>query len=311
MDKHSLSAAGKGAALLPVAFVLMLCLPLVAASDYMVLVANIGCTVGIVVLGMVVLVGYTGQLSLGNVAFYSIGAYIAAITATRWNLNPWLGLVLAFVLTGMVGTLIGIPSFNLRGPFLVIVTIGFAEIVKILALNLVNLTGGPFGISGIPPIPFFGIDLSEPVPFYYFITVILFAMIFLIRRVRDSRTGRAMMAVMNDEIAADIMGVNVNRIKLLSFTISASFAGLGGALFAYFSAYIVTDMFTFNESAQYLVMTVVGGFNALFSPLVGVFLTMLPELLRFLQEYYMLIFSFILMVSVVFAAWRQNKQMEE
>lgn len=309
MNKKSLAIGGPWW-MLPIAFAAMLCLPLTSSSDYMVLVACIGCSVGVVVLGMVVLVGFTGQLSLGNVAFYSIGAYTAAITSTRWGVNPWIGLLLAAVTTGLVGALIGIPSFNLRGPFLVIVTIGFSEIVKILSMNLVGITGGPFGISGVQPLSFFGYELTEAIPFYYFIITVLFVMIFLIRRVRDSRTGRAMVAVMNDEIAADIMGVDVNRVKLLSFSISAMFAGIGGAMFAYFSAYVVTDMFTFNESAQYLVMTVIGGFSPLYSPLVAILLTMLPEVLRFLQEYYMLIFSFILLVSVLVAAWRQNKAAE-
>jgi branched-chain amino acid transport system permease protein len=260
-----------------------------------------------VVLGLVVLVGFTGLISLGQVAFYSIGSYVAAIATTRLGLSPWLALIIAPVVAAGFGVLVGIPAFNLRGPFLVIITIGFAEIARILVLNMEPITGGPFGISLIPSLKLARVSLSTPMLFYYFMVVVLSLAIFAIARIRNSRTGRALIAVRDDELAAEIMGVNTKHYKVLSFALSAALAGFAGALYAFLTGYIGPDLYTFNESASYLCMSVLGGFSPIFSPLFAVVLTLLPELLRGLKDYYMLFFSFILMVLVLFAAWRQHK----
>ena len=285
-----------------------LLIPLFARSNFQLMVLGMGSIAGLTVLGMVVLIGYTGLLSLGNVAFFSIGAYIMAITTTRLYINPWFGLFFSAIGAALCGALVGIPSFKLRGPFLVIITVGFAEIIRLLSINLVELTGGPFGISLIPHLQFFGISLSRPFNFYYFVIVVLALVVFAIYRIRDSRIGRAMVSVKNDEIAAEILGINVKRIKLLSFTISALLAGFAGGLFAAFIGYIVSDMFTPRESSLYLVMTVMGGFTPVFSAISAIVITMLPEMLRFLQAYYLLIFSVILLVSILLVSWRQHRE---
>jgi branched-chain amino acid transport system permease protein len=260
-----------------------------------------------VVLGLVVLAGYTGLISLGQVAFYSIGSYVGAIITTRLGWSPWLVLLIAPTVAAAFGVLVGIPTFNLRGPFLVIITIGFAEIIRILVINLEHLTGGPFGISRIPPLTLAGLDLSRPLYFYYFIIVVLALAMYGAIRLRNSRVGRALIAIRDDELTAEVMGVNVKYYKIMSFALSAFLAGLAGALYAFLASYIGPDLYTFNESALYLCMSVLGGFSAVASPLAGILLTLLPELLRSLKDYYMLFFSFILMVLVLFAAWREHK----
>lgn len=286
-------------------------LPLLLQSDYLVMVADMGAITGLVVLGLVVLVGFTGLLSLGQVAFYAIGAYTAAIFSTKLGFSPWLGLLAAGLIAGIWGLIIGLPAFNLQGPFLVIITIGFAEIVRILLLNMQDITGGPFGISQIPQLTIGGFIISSPIIFYYFIIITLALFVFAVNRLRASRIGRALVSIRDDEVAAEIMGVDVRRYKLISFTISAVLAGIAGAFYAYLTSYIVPDLFTFNESAQYLSITVLGGFNSIGSPLIGIFLTLLPELLRSLKDYYMLFFSFILIILIVIVAWRQYRAMEE
>jgi len=284
-----------------------LVLPLVLRSDYLILVADMGAVVALVVLGLVVLVGFTGLISLGQVAFYSIGAYVGAIFTTSLGWSPWLVLLVAPTVAAAFGVLVGIPAFNLRGPFLVIITIGFAEIVRILVMNLEHLTGGPFGISRIPSLKLAGMDLARPVFFYYFILLLLAGAVCGAIRLRRSRIGRALVAIRDDELTAEVMGVNVKYYKVLSFGFSAFLAGLAGALYAFLTSYIGPDLFTFNESASYLCMSVLGGFSALVSPLFAVLLTLLPELLRSLKDYYMLFFSFLLMVLVLFAAWREHR----
>jgi branched-chain amino acid transport system permease protein len=287
--------------------VLALLLPLILQSDYLILVTDMGAVVGLIVLGLVVLAGYTGLVSLGQVAFYSIGAYVGAIVTTRLGWSPWVLLLIAPTVAAAFGVLVGIPAFNLRGPFLVIITIGFAEIIRILEINLEHLTGGPFGISRIPSLKLAGLDLARPLFFYYFIAVLLALAMYAAIRLRKSRVGRALIAIRDDELTAEVMGVNVKYYKIMSFAISAFLAGFAGALYAFLTSYIGPDLYTFNESALYLCMSVLGGFSAVVSPLVGVLLTLLPELLRSLKDYYMLFFSFILMVLVLFAAWREHK----
>ncbi|WP_231967989.1 branched-chain amino acid ABC transporter permease [Thermanaeromonas toyohensis] len=282
-------------------------LPLVLESEYLLLVTDMGAAIALVVLGLVVLTGFTGLLSLGQVAFYALGAYTSAVLSTRLGISPWIGLLAACVMGGIWGIIIGLPAFNLREPFLVMVTIGFAEIVRIMALNLQSITGGPFGISHIPQLELLGVSISKPLLFYYFILTLVTLCILGVNRLRSSRIGRAMVAIRDDEVAAEIMGVNVRRYKVMSFAISALLASLGGAFYAHLTSYIVIDLFSFNESASYLTMAVLGGFNTIGSALVSVVLTLLPELLRALKDYYMLFFSLVLMILVVFVAWREFK----
>jgi len=295
----------KQLALLGAVFAMVL--PLILNSDYLILVTDMGAVVAFIVLGLVVLAGFTGLVSLGQVAFYSIGSYVAAIVTTRLGLSPWFMLLIAPTVAAAFGVLVGIPAFNLRGPFLVIITIGFAEIIRILVINLEHLTGGPFGISRIPSLKLAGLDLARPLFFYYFIIVLLALAMYGAIRLRKSRVGRALIAIRDDELTAEVMGVNVKYYKIMSFALSAFLAGFAGALYAFLTGYIGPDLYTFNESASYLCMSVLGGFSAVVSPLVGVLLTLLPELLRSLKDYYMLFFSFILMVLVLFAAWREHK----
>jgi len=295
----------KQLALLGAVFAMVL--PLILNSDYLILVTDMGAVVAFIVLGLVVLAGFTGLVSLGQVAFYSIGSYVAAIVTTRLGLSPWFMLLIAPTVAAAFGVLVGIPAFNLKGPFLVIITIGFAEIIRILVINLEHLTGGPFGISRIPSLKLAGLDLARPLFFYYFIIVLLALAMYGAIRLRKSRVGRALIAIRDDELTAEVMGVNVKYYKIMSFALSAFLAGFAGALYAFLTGYIGPDLYTFNESASYLCMSVLGGFSAVVSPLVGVLLTLLPELLRSLKDYYMLFFSFILMVLVLFAAWREHK----
>jgi branched-chain amino acid transport system permease protein len=284
-----------------------LVLPQALRNPYLLYVADTGLVYALAVLGLVVLVGYTGLLSLGQVAFYAVGAYSSALLSLRLHFPVWGAIAGAMAIAALWGVLVGLPSFKLEGPFLVIITIGFAEIVRLFVLNAQALTGGPFGLSQIAPLAVGSLKLNTPQTFYYFIVLLDLVVVGGVMRLRGSRVGRAMRAVRDDELAAGAMGINVQLYKVTAFVVSAVLAGLSGALYAHLTSYLNPDLFTFNASANFLTMNVVGGIESVVGGVISaVAVTILPETLRFLKDYYMLIFSIILMVLVLFTAWFEN-----
>lgn len=293
-------------ALIAVASLVLLMLPMVT-SKYKILVIDFGILAAMTVLGLVVLVGYTGQLTLGQIAYYAIGSYTVGILYSRFGVSPWIGVILGVILAALFGVLIGIPAFNLRGPFLAIITIGFFEIVDILLTNLSEITGGPFGIMGIGGLKIGEYNISKQIPFYYFTLALLVLIVIGVLRLRNSRIGRAMIAVMNDETVAPMLGVNPKQMKLISFGLAAALAGLAGALYATCATFIVPEAFTSANSSLYLAMSVISGFNALLAPVVAVVVNMLPELMREFENSYLLIFSVVLIIVIMISAWQQYK----
>lgn len=286
--------------------VFLLALPTMT-SKYKILVIDFGILAAITVLGLVVLVGFTGQLTLGQIAYYAIGSYTVGILYIHLAVSPWIGVILGTLVAALFGVMVGIPSFNLRGPFLSIMTISFFEIVEILLTNLSDITGGPFGLSGIKGLTVGGFNLSKQIPFYYFTLALLLLIVIGVLRLRKSRIGRAMIAVNNDETAAPMLGVNPKSIKLISFGLAAGLAGLSGGLYATCATYIVPEAFTSSNSSLYLAMSVISGFNAWIAPVVAVVLNMLPELMRELEDYYLLVFSIVLIIVIMISAWQQYK----
>lgn len=287
--------------------VAFLALPQLLKNPYLLYVADTGLVYALAVIGLVVLVGYTGLLSLGQAAFYAVGAYSSALLSLKLHFPIWGAILGAMVIAALWGVLVGLPSFKLEGPFLVIITIGFAEIVRLFVLNAQGLTGGPFGLSQIKPIALGSLALNTPQTFYYFILALNLLLVAAIMRLGRSRVGQAMQAVRDDELAAGAMGINVQFFKVMAFAISALLAGLSGALYAHLTSYLNPDLFTFNTSANFLTMNVVGGIESAVGGVVSaVAVTILPEALRFLKDYYMLIFSVILMVLVLLTAWLEN-----
>lgn len=280
-------------------------------SNYKVLVLDVGLLMGMIVVGLLVLVCFTGQLSLGQIAYYAIGAYITGYSNTVWELNPWFAVILGATIALLFGLLIGIPSFNLDGPFLAIVTIGFYKIIHIILMDWDEVTGGPFGMKGIKPLSCASLDFSKPVPFYYLTLALLVIFVIFTNRIRNSSVGRSMIAVMNDEPASVMIGINPKKVKLLSFGFSAFIAGLGGSLYAVLIGYIVPDAFKFSDSILVLAMAVISGTNAILAPVVAVIINSVPEMLRFLERYYLLIFSVVLLVFIISFAYREYKSNTE
>jgi branched-chain amino acid transport system permease protein len=248
-------------------------------------------------LGLNIVVGFVGLLNLGFVAFYAIGAYLWAIFGSPqanqfiagglFPLSPnwfFVFLLLSIAVGALTGTFLGLPVLRLRGDYLAIVTLGFAEVVRALVNNLdkpVNLTNGPRGISPItkpplffqPVLEFIGLKFTEaelyPLYFYFLILVMVCVIVLVTRRLEDSRIGRAWKAIREDEIAAAAMGVPVVRMKLLGFAVGASFASAVGVLFAAKQVFINPESFTFMESIGVLSMVILGGMGSIPGAILG------------------------------------------
>lgn len=249
-------------------------------------------------LGLNIVVGYAGLLDLGYIAFYAVGAYLYAIFASPhfdWHVSAWVILPMGAALACLFGATLGAPTLRLRGDYLAIVTLGFGEIVRLFMNNLdrpVNITNGPQGINLIDGISLFGYRLesgftlfgmrfSGDYAYYYLFLALALLTIFICVRLENSRIGRAWVAIREDEIAAQAMGINTRNVKLLAFAMGASFGGVAGGLFASFQGFVSPESFTLMESVMVVCMVVLGGMGNIAGVILGaVLLTITPEFLR-------------------------------
>ncbi len=258
-------------------------------------------------LGLNIVVGYAGLLDLGYVAFFAIGAYsVALLTSPElgfMNLTFWQALPLAVACGVVSGILLGIPVLKMRGDYLAIATLGFGEIIRILVLSdfLRPWVGGAQGIGKIPK-PFVGsIELSSPQEIYYLILGGCFLVGFISWRLRDSRLGRAWMAIREDEDVAQAMGINLVSTKLLAFATGAAFSALSGAIFASKLGSVYPHSFNVMISINILCLIIVGGMGSIPGVIVGAFaLVGLPELLREFAEYRLLVYGAALVAMMLY-----------
>ena len=259
-------------------------------------------------LGLNIVVGYAGLLDLGYVAFYALGAYTMGIlTSTgplgQGNLNFWLALPVAAIVGVLWGLLLGFPVLRMRGDYLAIVTLGFGEIIRILATSdwLSSFEGGPQGILHIPNPVFFGFQMNQPQTMYYLVIAGSLLAAFVTIRLRDSRLGRQWMAMREDEDVAEAMGINLVQTKLLAFAIGAAFSALAGAIFAARLGNIFPHSFSLIVSINALALIIVGGLGSIPGVIVGsLILVGLPELLREFTEYRFLMYGILLIVMMLF-----------
>ncbi len=255
------------------------------------ILVNIGIAI-ILALGLNLITGITGQLSLGHAAFMSIGAFSGAILTIKLGLPFSLNIVASGLIAAFSGIIIGFPTLRLSGDYLAIATIGFAEIIKVIFLNL-DITNRALGLS--VPLP----HTPVPLPFYVWFVAIL--SIAAVSAIQNSRFGRALQAIREDEIAAEAMGINATRYKIQAFAIGAFFAGVGGAFYAHFIAYINPSDFAFLKSVDILNMVVLGGLGSVPGTVLGAsILTIAPEFLRFMQQYRMLVYGALLVFMMIF-----------
>lgn len=281
---------------------LLLALPLLFPGNYYVTV--VGAAAGlhaILAVGLNLLMGYAGQISLGHAAFFGLGAYASAILTTRYGWSPWPALGLGLVLTGLVAYVIARPVLRLKGHYLAMATLGFGIIIHILLVQTGDLTGGPDGIGGIPPLSLFGWVIDTDERWYVFIAAALLLVVLLALNLIDSRTGRALRALHGSEVAAAMMGIDTTAAKTAVFVLAALTAGLAGSLFAHQQAFVSPDSFNFFVSIELVTMVVLGGIASTWGAILGaVILTLLPELLVVFEDYEVLIFGAILMLIMIF-----------
>ncbi len=255
-------------------------------------------------LGLNIVVGLAGLLDLGYVAFYAVGAYTYALLNYHYHLGFWLTLPLGGLLAACFGILLGFPVLRLRGDYLAIVTLGFGEIIRLILENWGEFSQGPSGISNIPRPGFFGIHLSLDnaiIYLYYLMVVFVILTIFIVNRLQNSRLGRAWIALREDEIACQAMGIDKRKTKLTAFALGAFWAGIVGVVFAAKTTFINPASFTFLESAIILSIVVLGGMGSIIGVILGAMILILtPEYLRFLSEYRMFAFGVILVLMMVF-----------
>ena len=255
-------------------------------------------------LGLNIVVGMAGLLDLGFVAFYAVGAYSYALLNHHFGLGFWTVLPIGAGLAAIAGIILGFPVLRLRGDYLAIVTLGFGEIIRLVLENWSEFSKGPSGISNIARPGFFGMELSleQSLLYMYFIMIVfLIITIFVVNRLQDSRLGRAWLALREDEIACQAMGIDKMKTKLAAFSLGAFWAGIMGVIFAAKTTFINPASFTFLESAIILSIVVLGGMGSIVGVICGAFiLILMPEYLRALSEYRMLAFGGILVAMMVF-----------
>ena len=242
-----------------------------------------------------VICGITGQLSLGQAGFMAIGSYTTIILTQTAGMPLAVSIVIAALVTVVFGILIGFPTLKLQGDYLAIVTLGFGEIIRVLLVNFKNLTGGANGLR-------FTTIFAARADYAYLIVIgMLVLVIVLLQNFVRSTYGRAILAVREDEIAANSNGVSVFKYKMIGFAIASCIAGVGGALYAPFIGFVKPDLASFNRSIDYLIFVVLGGLGSVTGSVVAAFvLTYLQEFLRFLQDYRLLIYPLILIFVMLF-----------
>ena len=260
-------------------------------------------------LGLNIIVGLAGLLNLGYAAFYAVGAYAYALLNRHLGLGFWGALPAAGLIAAGFGLALGFPVLRLRGDYLAIVTLGFGEIVRLVLENWSELANGPSGIAGIPraSLPGLETDLRGATLLLYYVALALAALAALVvARLRQSRIGRAWLALREDEIAAEAMGIDRTRTKLAALALGAGFAGVAGVLFAARTTFVNPASFTFLESAMTLAIVVLGGPGSVGGVVVAALvLVLLPEYLRPLAQYRMLAFGAALVLMMVLRARRQ------
>jgi branched-chain amino acid transport system permease protein len=255
-------------------------------------------------LGLNIVVGQAGLLHLGYAAFYAAGAYTYALLNYHFGVGFWLALPLGGVVAALFGILLGFPVLRLRGDYLAIVTLGFGEITRLVLENWNAFSFGPSGISGIPRPGFFGVEMNlqyATIYLYFLMIALCIFTIFVVRRLQDSRIGRAWLALREDEIACQAMGIDKTKAKMTAFALGSTWAGLVGVIFAAKTTFVNPASFTFLESAMILSMVVLGGMGSILGVVLGAFtLVLLPEYLRVFSDYRMLLFGTIMVIMMVF-----------
>ena len=270
------------------------------AGTYTVRILNLSLIYAVAVLGLQLIVGYTGQFSFGHAAFYGIGAYTSALLTMSYNLPILITFPLAAVTAGLAGWMVA-PILRLSGHYLAIATLAMGEIIFLLMINLKGITKGAYGLYGVP-FPSIGpLRIDTEFNYYFLASLILGIVFFFIRRLTNSRFGRSLKAVRENEIASLVSGVDAVRYKMKAFVIGTACAGLSGALYAHYLSYISPESFKLVISIEMVTMVVIGGLGSMWGGIVGALVvTLTPEILRFLADYRLVVYGSLLILFMMF-----------
>ena len=255
----------------------------------------------LITMGLSLLMGYAGQISIGHAAFFGIGAYISAILTTNYGMNPWACMVIGMAVTAVVAVLVGAPSLKLRGHYLAMATLAFGIIIFIIFNEEIEWTGGPDGMSGIPGLTLFGFEFNSVERYYYLVWGFVIAAFIFTVNVIQSGTGRALRAIHASESAAGAMGVDVSRFKILVFVYSAVLASLAGSFYAHYLNFVNPATFDLFFSIKLLIMIALGGMHNIWGAIVGTgLITFLSnEWLQYFEEFEVIVYGAILLFVTV------------
>lgn len=265
-------------------------------------------------LSLNLVIGFTGQFSLGHVTFYGLGAYITSLLMLRADMSFWPAALISAASVGAFGALLALPTLRLRGDYIAVVTLGFGEVFRLFLTNAIDLTRGPMGLPGIPSPVIAGFKINTKIEYYFFALIILLLVIIFLKRLTTSGFGLAMLSVKEDEIAASSIGIYPVRYKFWGFVIGAVIAGIMGSFYAVYTAFISPSSFQYSESISMVAMVVLGGLGNMVGAVMGaVILTVLPEALRFLSEFRMVIYGLAMVIMMIFrpnGIWGMDKRIK-
>ncbi len=270
---------------------LAILLPVFISNNYYVVIFNQILIYSIIVFGLNFITGLTGQTNLGTAGIMALGGYVSAILCTKCGWSPWFSTLLAVFAGYFIGVLLGYPSLKLKGVYLALTTLAFNEVVRLLSTNLTGLTGGTQGIKNIPRYSLFGFELDTNRKYYYFVLVIAVLMFLVSVRIVHSKWGREFKAVRDNIDALPSLGLDVKKIKIRAFTLAAVYGAFGGALYVHFNMYMNSSTYTVDLSIKMLIMLLFGGIGNVVGNVFGTAVVIfLPEALRFLGDYYQVVF---------------------
>jgi branched-chain amino acid transport system permease protein len=289
--------------LITVLAVFLILFSIFSGSKYYIgVMTNIG-IYAIIAIGLNLLMGYAGQISLGHAGFFGIGAYCSGVLNVRLGLSPWITAIAAIVFTACIAYVIGIPTLKLRGHYLAMATLGFGEIVYVVLNKLDWLTGNPDGLPDIEPFSIGAVEFNSDFAIgqYYFVWIVALVILVLSLNITDSRVGRAFRAIHGSEIAASGMGIDITKYKVQVFVLSAIYAAVAGCMYAHFRWFIAPSTFHLQTSVRLVTMVVVGGLGNVWGAVLGaILLTWLPEWLTIAEEYDIMVYGILLMGVMIF-----------
>lgn len=281
--------------------IITLVYPLFAKTGYLLRLGITCLMYASLALSLNLIIGCLGQMTMAHSAFWGIGAYAAAILSTRFSVNSIGTFLAAMVVTGIFSLIVGLPVLKLKGYYLTVVTLGFCEIVRLVELNWTGFTRGALGILNIPALNFFGFVMRNKQLIYYVALALLFLTIVVIKNVLDSPHGLAVYAIRDDEIAAASVGINVFKNKIIAFIVSGVLAGVMGAFYAHYMGYIDSTTYTTGQSMNFAIFAIFGGLGSIPGAIGGaIVLTIIPEVLRFLQRYRTFLYGIVIVFIMLF-----------